>query len=72
MVKTVQPDHVELFVEVRLDIWYPLIALVPPEAPDHESVIFSLEYVAGLAVTVVGAFGWVLRRTELLDVLQPE
>jgi hypothetical protein len=31
-----------LFVDVRLDILYPLILLVPPEAPLQDKVIVSL------------------------------
>jgi hypothetical protein len=45
---------------------------VPPDAPDQLNVIVSLEYVAGLAVAVVGAVGAVLRRTELVDIFHPE
>jgi len=72
MVRTVHALHELLSVDVRLAIWYPLIGLVPLDAPLHDSVIVSSLYTAGEAVTVVGGFGTVFLRTEFVDTFQPE
>ena len=48
------------------------MALVPPEAPLQTSGIASVLYTAGQAETALGAAGWVLLRTELVDTYQPE
>ena len=61
-----------LSVDVRLAIWYPLIALVPPDAPLHVSVIVSSLYVAGEAAAATGGLGTVFLRTEFVDIFQPE
>ena len=55
VVSSVQPLQVLLSIEVRLDIRYPLIALVPPAAPDQVSVIVSLLCISGNATAVLGA-----------------
>jgi hypothetical protein len=57
---------------VRLAIWYPLIALVPPDAPLQVSVIISSLYAAGEATAAVAGLGAVFLRTEFVDIFQPE
>jgi hypothetical protein len=72
VVSSVQLLQVLLSVEVRLDIRYPLIALVPPTAPDHVSVIVSLLCISGNATAVLGAEGRVFFRTELVETFHAE
>ena len=72
LANTAHAVHVALSVEVWLAIMYPLIGLLPPDAPLQVRMTGSVLYMRGAAETLAAGCGGVFFRTEFVDIFQPE